>query len=250
MRCQQSEALLQKLLDERCDIYSGDWSNSQGPNSDWTDSGLFAHLEECDACAELAAAYDALAHRSSANSKQLASSDERIPGLANRVLAEALAEPSTRQPAIGTTAHWKTWGAVALAASLLLAVGLGLRHEDPSGLVNPPLGPSAESDPSPQAEELPVLANAESPSGTQLQPARNMMGQEVWYRTGRGLASISLTNLRLRNVSMSSNGFEDQPQFFHQAVDALRQIWPPQGEAVTPNSETGWYDPASPLVLV
>jgi hypothetical protein len=210
MQCQQTEPRLQELLDSRCEIDS--------------DPALAAHCEVCPDCAALAAAYDVLGRESVSSPSNLP-----LDGLADRVVADVVMNERAKPQA----AKWPTWATWAVAASLLVAAGLAIRN---AGL--------------PNGDEIaPVIANddedaADSPM------VHNVPGQEMWYRTGQGLASISLTSLRTRDVSAIDAESASDGQLFQRAYDAVRQMWPPQGENPAPNGETGWFYPASPLVRV
>lgn len=208
MRCRQIEQRLHELLDSRLDIDS--------------DEELQNHLDECSECATLAAAYDTLARARNPHA-----APQPVASLAPRVVAEVCAASPAR-----SQATWRAWTLLAVAACLLLAVGVALRNNEstsPTG-TNPALAiddqPSIDSL---LAGELPVVAD------------REVAGREIWYRAGLNLASISLASLRSPGSATSYTDTPSDEQLLHRALNTIRTLWPQEVETSAPgNGETGW----------
>lgn len=218
MHCEMIENRLHELLDSRRPLNA--------------DEALCEHLESCDECAELAAAYAAVAR-----GEHVSRPTRPIAGLADRVLAEVNQARPLRRSA------WRAGTAVALAASLLIAVGLALRND--TSIVEPP-----------NAVELTVASDNTMMVGHAQQqvahrlPARGVVGEDMWYQTGRGLATITLAGMRSTDSAAIEADGAVESEFIRRAYDALRQMWDPQRDAQPTNGETGWLDPAAPLAVV
>ena len=66
----------------------------------------------------------------------------------------------------------------------------------------------------------------------------------MWFRTGQGVATMSLATLRSQEAGALDSEHANQNQLFQRAFDTLRQIWPTQASPSSPSDETGWqFDP-------
>jgi anti-sigma factor RsiW len=205
MHCQQFESRLQALLDSRQDID--------------TDHEVCRHIEVCPDCQVLASAYAAMA------GARLPLRTDTVDGLADRVLAE-LNTPVAQiaKPRMASTPTW-TRVAIALAASVLVVVSLVRLREATS--------------PAPPYTSAP---NTGSLAGDPASTRQSIPGGEVFYRTGQGLASISLVGMRSSSTQTEtqpkSNENQRTPLF-----DTFRTWWPAGSESSTPaQGETGWIN--------
>jgi hypothetical protein len=220
MQCRQIEQRLQELLDSREAIDS--------------DDEVREHLELCGECAVLAAAYDAVAR-----SPAPCQADAPHAGLAARVVAEAIGSSRTQSP---TT--WLTWGAAAIAACLLVALGLNLDDGDRSA-------PAKVDAPVAVSENSPPEAVAANTSENPHRPEAILVpGHDMWYRTGQGLASISLVGLRSQRTASSDSETTSNDPLLDRAFDTLRTLWPSEGATGSPTrGETGSYDPNAHVLV-
>lgn len=203
MHCQQFESRLQALLDSRNDID--------------TDQAVCRHMEGCPDCRALAGAYSALA------GARLPMRSDLIDGLADRVLNE-LNTPVAElaKPRVATTPAW-TRVAIALAASVLVVVSV-VRLREATAPVAPlthsPTPGTLAGDPRATMKSIPV--------------------GDVFYRTGQGLASISLPAMRSNSTQTETPTENDQRQS-SPLFDTFRNWFPAGSESSSPaQGETGW----------
>ncbi|QDU54597.1 hypothetical protein [Aeoliella mucimassa] len=215
MRCDQAELRLQTLLDNRQQVED--------------DTALTEHLASCGECATLASAYQALA----------ADRCEPLPSsnisLADRVMSEIAADPQPTKtivrepyaPHQHTSVSWYRWASLAIAASVMVAI---LFNQDPSTTpVAPPNNPSA----------VPMIADAVPHTSY---PVEQAPGREVWFRTGQGLASISLVGLSNRNMTTPETEAPSDSQMFRWPLpNSLPEMdfLPSPSDSATPKGETG-----------
>lgn len=219
MHCRQTEQRLHALLDSRQDIDH--------------DDQLRAHLETCDRCATLAAAYVAAVRRPTTPV------DTPIINLADRVIAKVMTASPPRR-----NGHWRVWGTLALAASLLVAVGVALyRHDQPAP---PPTAPPVVA-----SQDLPAPGSLVAVDPAAVDDAvREIAGREVWYRTGLSVASISLEGLRWQRATTSESDTPSDQQLLDRAMNTFRTLWPGEGESTTPNqNKTGWQGPTDHVLI-
>lgn len=219
MQCRQTERRLHDLLDSRQDID--------------TDPALREHLEWCRPCATLATAYDLLARAPAHRNAR-----EPMNGLATRVIAQ-VAAPSP----VARRTTWRSWTALAVAASLLIAVGLAMGDRE-SGQPATPTATTLTERPiaAPQAETKTMVVEATAVKPAATQPT--VPGRDMWYRTGQGLASISLAGLRSQRTTTAETESPNDAQLLDRAFDTLRTMWPREGESQNPaRGETGWRTP-------
>lgn len=220
MNCEQIEQRLQELLDSRQTIDS--------------DDELREHVELCAECAKLATAYDALSRQPTFNQPH-----QPLAGLASRVVAEVSAvSPAKPQ------ATWRTWSALTIAASLLVGVGLILRDDNQNTPTDTDQPLAVIEDPEPED----VVAAADEPP--QALP-REVAGREMWYRTGRGLASISLASLRSQRTVSSEAESQSEQQLLDRAFHTIRSLLPGVNQGTLPtNGETGWRGERRSVLVV
>jgi hypothetical protein len=210
MHCQQFESRLQALLDSRQDIDS--------PLFD--DGGeVCRHIEVCPDCQVLASAYAAMA------GARLPVSNSSIDGLADRVLVEVNTPVAQiTKPRVASTPTW-TRVAIALAASVLVAVSLVRLREATTS------APPYTSAP-----------NTDSLAVESTNVRKSIPGGDVCYRVGQGLASISLVGMRSSSTQSEtqpkSNENQRTPLF-----DTFRTWFPGGSETSSPaQGETGWIN--------
>lgn len=210
MICQLVEAQLQQLLDSRASI--ADFLES--------DDSWARHARSCPACRAFAEGLE-LATSPLGRRELLAGPAE---GLADRVVASLAAanaeqSASVRTPVPLSKRMHRGWAATALAASLLVAVGLG-RLLAPSG---------GEADGPPVAAQ-PIMTEPEKPA----------QGQPRWYPRGVGLASISMAVLTSADADtrQAASGPAEQP-LLDRAIEAVRRVFPEWEPEVPTNSKTG-----------
>ncbi len=212
MHCIQCEQRLHELLDSRRDIDS--------------DEELRDHLVDCSECAALAAAYEAMAR---VPIKTAASA-----GLADRVLVEI------NLPSPNRAISWRAWTGLAMAASLLLAVGIALKNDNPP--VPDDVDPVVATDQQPTIEAIANVTPADS--------NREVPGRDMWYLTGQRVASISLVNLLAQRTDASEAETQSDDQLIDRALNSIRTLWPLESDSITPGEgETGWRTPASAILV-
>lgn len=255
LSCQSFQPRLQALLDSRQSIDA--------------DRQVSEHIEACPECATLAAAYAAVARvpgcaTHSASATQSASVNGSahingpapIAGLADRVMAElqtpsANVRPKRRAGAESLAKHggtkhssirWKQTVAV-LAASLLVAVGIGLQQGTNNGAdVQQPSTTNSGLATGGLATDNATLV---APT-----PAVNVPGQDILYRAGQGLASISLVGMRSRSARATEPEPTGNEQGSPPAWEIFRTLLPREGETPSPTQgETGFFVPSSGVLL-
>lgn len=211
MICQKVAAHVQQLLDDRASL------------SEFLDSSdaLARHARSCAGCSTYVLALELAT--SPMCGRDL--SDEAPIGLADRVVESLAGAKAARLPeqikrqASGTRGLHRGWVATALAASLLVAVGLGR-------LLAPPGG---------EADGPPVAVQPEAAA-----PEKPAQAQPRWYPRGVGLASISMAVLTssefdMRQVATSPG---EEP-LLDRAIEAVRRVLPEWEPEVPANSKTG-----------
>lgn len=236
MFCEQVEARLQWLLDNRSSI--ADFLESSDPQA--------RHARGCPECRQLAEALELIAVNSRALRPAVISLSDEFgspvwsePTLAARVVAslnplDAVAPAATQDHSKKLNFYRlpRGWVASALAASLLVAIGLG-RLLAPVG---------GEADGPPVASHQ---VAAELPKTDVAQPR--------WYPRGVGIASISMAVLTsaefdMRQAATPSTSSVEQP-LLDRAVEAMRWVFPNWEPEAIPNSKTGVSLPELPLVV-
>ncbi|WP_425396957.1 anti-sigma factor family protein [Aeoliella sp.] len=210
MHCLQFQERLQALLDSR-----------QDPADD---QAIRQHMANCPECEALAIAYTAVARVPAP-----AADEPTIDGLADRVMAD-LNKPVAQTTSAANSARtpWLQW-AVALAACVLVAVGVLRQSED---VATPPGQPAAD--------RMAVDAGA----STIATPAVDMPGSEMFYRTGQGLASFSLVGMQTQGSQAVETEASSDGQLFRRALDTFRSIWPGESEVgPATQGETGYLEP-------
>jgi hypothetical protein len=210
MICQLVEAQLQQLLDSRVSVT--DFLES--------DDSWARHARSCPGCRSFAEALELAT--SPVCGREL--SEWRAAGLADRVVASLAVAKADRRVAARTGGTFskrlrRGWLVTALAASLLLAVGLGRLLARLGGEVD---GPSVASQPT----------TVESEKGPEV-PQR-------WYPRGVGLASISMAVLTSTEADMrqAASAPGEQP-LLDRAIEAVRRVLPEWEPEVPTNSKTG-----------
>jgi hypothetical protein len=142
---------------------------------------------------------------------------------------------------------------MATAASLLVACGVALREEP-----NAKVAPAAVEVPvvvaQPPATEAVAAAVDDQlvvadESGTETTP-HEFAGHDMWYRTGKSLASISLVSLRSQRRSSSDADNPSDVQLLDRAYNTLRWLWPGEAENASPTrGETGWHDSTCDMLV-
>lgn len=229
MICDQVELRLLKLLDKRSSV--AEFLGSGDP--------LALHCQVCSSCAEMAAAFDLLATKGI----QAEPLVPPCPDLADRVVAalhspEATAAvnvPRREAPAAWPYHHAGSLIAAALAACVMVAITLQW--------------PAATDTPVAEQVASPTTVAAVEPAGADLPRQRAAAQEETpWYPRGWGLTSISLAMIRSHTSPEVAREEVAGEPLFERAVEMLRQVWHDlDQEPQTPSSETGFYNPASPL---
>lgn len=210
MNCLQFQERLQALLDSRQDIAD--------------DQAVRQHMAGCPDCEALATAYTAVVR------VPLRSADEQpIEGLADRVVAE-LNSPATHRPA-ASGPRYVVWlqMAAALAACVLVAVGIYRQEEQ-----------AAPSGSSPGSHQV-ATEHATAPIAT---PAVDLPGREMFFRTGQGLASFSIGGAPSSASQSPETGATSDGQFFYRTLNQLRRYLPAEGDSGSATQgETGFLEP-------
>src|SRR5690606_12068523 len=128
--------------------------------------------------------------------------------------------------------RWHRAAAMALAASLLVAIGLR-DWTSPGGGEADGGGALAVSNVAGVSDSV-----AKEPADTR------------WYPRGVGLASLSMAVLNSRNVDTRHVSASSEEPLLERAMDAVRRVLPAwQPEDATPNSKTGAWAPVLPQVV-
>lgn len=210
MNCLQFQERLQALLDNRQDIAD--------------DQAIRQHMAACPDCEALATAYTAVTRV-----PLRIVAGQPLAGLADRVTAELNQPVAHTAPAARSRyVRWAQW-AVAVAACLLLAVGLIRQNDQASPALSQPGADQV-------AGEMPT-----TPIGM---PAASMPGSEMFYRTGQGLASFSLGGMQSQGSQTAEAEASSDSQLFRRALDTLRILWPGEGDgSPSTQGETGYLPP-------
>lgn len=225
MNCYDFEQQLQTLLDNRLPVEA--------------DPMLGAHRALCSDCAELYAGYQAMAaHFAAANDFPR---PQAIAGLAQRVTAEVAHAPAAQvvgnpSPA-AVSSRWNRWGSLAVAASLLIAVGVAVVNTDQSA--TPTKSNKITTAENGTANRTAATNSAEA----------DLAGRDMWYRTGRGLASMAIATWHAdeSGSALESEATGNRP-LLDRAVERLRELLPDTNGNSPNGGETGrWLGRERPL---
>lgn len=233
MNCYDFEQQLQTLLDNRLPVEA--------------DSMLGAHRALCSDCAELYAAYQAMHAQFAAGSPCVSLSDDdlhrpqAIAGLAQRVTAEVARAPAdhvaSKPSPAAVSSRWNSWGSLAVAASLLIAVGVAVVNTDqPATPVKSNKITTADNG---TANRTKATNSAEA----------DLAGRDMWYRTGRGLASMAIATWHAdeSGSALESEATGNRP-LLDRAVERLRELLPDTNGNSPNGGETGrWLGRERPL---
>ncbi len=79
---------------------------------------------------------------------------------------------------------------------------------------------------------------------------REVAGSQMWYRTGKNLATMSLASLRWQRTAASDSEPTSDDQLLDRALNTFRTLWPGESETTTPTrGETGQFEPGSGLLV-
>jgi len=228
MNCYDCEQQLQALLDNRLPVEA--------------DPLLASHLALCSDCADLHAAYKALSAGCVTGSSEIGEHNATpIAGLAERVTEEVLATPaahvSTQANTMARSSMWNRWGSLAVAASLLIAVSVAVVNSNPNAS-------------SPQPSKLTTVDSQPDDGMAAINSSEaDLAGRDMWYRTGRGLASMAIATWHADDSgsALESEATGNRP-LLDRAVERLREMLPNTNGNSPSGGETGrWLGRERPL---
>lgn len=196
MNCYQIEEKLQTVLDNRRALGS--------------DAAIAEHLGQCQSCADLAAAFEVAA------ASQATMQAAPIVGLTDQVLSQVFTAPTTQTASATRTFAWQRWGGLAMAASLLLVVSFGMQDNGPQVAPQHSVELTQGND-TPNTQDVATRNTVEA----------NLAGRDMWFRTGRGLASMAIAHWQAddNGGALESESAGNQ-RFLDRAVDSLREMLP------------------------
>lgn len=217
MRCDQTELRLQTLLDNRQQVEE--------------DAVLAEHVAKCGECATLVAAYELMAQPlPQAPVAGRVSADQVLDAL-NSPTGESLAVVSRESAGRNL---WKRWAGLAVAASLVIALVVSRQFQQSEPAAGTPMIDTADkSAANPGEETAPVTVAVKDPP--------QVLGTDVWYRTGQSLASISLVNLSRYYASIEADNSNDESDSPWNFTPNFREFWPIETEPSPDSEGTGQF---------